>query len=74
MEELTLEETLAVSGGKQDPLKSLLHDLNHLHIKTDGNVAVSINVADVTSSANSSGGLGVVQIADSAAGTVSIAI
>jgi hypothetical protein len=74
MEDLTTDETLAISGGKKDPLKSLLHDVNHLHIKTDGNVAVSINIADVTASANLSGGADIIQIADSAAGTTSVAI
>jgi hypothetical protein len=68
MHELTTEEMLAVHGGKNAKdslaLKKILHGL---HIKTDGNVAVSINVADIAGAATE-----VIQIGESAAGTVSV--
>ena len=67
MEELTSEEMLEIRGGKnsKDPVKEILHAL---HIKTDGNVAVSLNIAEI----GSGGTTAVLQIADSAAGTVSV--
>jgi hypothetical protein len=69
MKELTAEEMLEVRGGKTQKdsldLKKLFHGL---HIKTDGNVAVSVNVADVAGS----GATEVLQIAESAAGTVTL--
>jgi len=70
MKELTNDEMLEIRGGKyhaKDPLKEILHGL---HIKTDGNVAVSINLAELASGGSSA----VLQIADSAAGTVSVAV
>jgi hypothetical protein len=69
MKELTAEEMLEVRGGKNQKdsldLKKILHGL---HIKTDGNVAVSVNVAEVAGA----GATDVLQIAESAAGTVTV--
>jgi hypothetical protein len=64
MENLTLEEMEATRGGFFN------HSLNHNNV-TVGNTATSVNVAAITGSANKSGGITVVQEADSAAGNIS---
>ena len=70
MHDLSNSEMLAVHGGKHTKdslnLKKLLPGV---HIKTDGNVAISVNLAEVT---GTGGATEIVQIAESAAGTVSV--